>query len=319
MKSMKMKVVAVVLACSLIATVVCGAVAIINATDTSVEESGEILSLQTETLANQIDAKLMQVSKSVDTLAGVCLSELQDFDKFQTSESYVNTYTESLNNVLLESAKNTKGAMTCYIRYNPEFTNPTSGIFLTRENEESDFDSVEPTDFTMYEPTDLEHVGWYYTPVNNGKPTWMDPYMNENINVYMISYVVPLFIDGKSVGIVGMDIDFTDIQKTISTMKFFDTGYGYLVSEGNTVLYHPNLDPGTDLTKESKYGMESASAILSDIEKVGKSQKFNVSGTKYRMSYTILDNGMRLASSVPQAEVVAKATATGDKIFWGGQ
>ena len=32
--------------------------------------------------------------------------------------------------------------------------------------------------------------------------------MNSNINVYMISYVVPIYVDGKSIGVVGMDINF---------------------------------------------------------------------------------------------------------------
>lgn len=64
----------------------------------------------------------------------------------------------------------------------------------------------------MYDPDDLEHVGWYYIPVKNGAPMWMDPYLNENINIYMISYIVPLFAeDGTSIGIVGMDIDFSEI------------------------------------------------------------------------------------------------------------
>lgn len=117
--------------------------------------------------------------------------------------------------------------MTCYIRYNPEFTDPTSGIFLSRDNAEGEFTAIEPTDFTMYEPTDLEHVGWYYIPVNNGGPIWMNPYMNENINVYMISYVVPLYIDGVSVGIVGMDVDFSMIQEMITGKDFFKDGYGF--------------------------------------------------------------------------------------------
>ena len=57
----------------------------------------------------------------------------------------------------------------------------------TRDNSSGEFTKIEPTDFTMYEPDDLEHVGWYYIPVNNGKPTWMEPYLNSNINVYMVS------------------------------------------------------------------------------------------------------------------------------------
>ena len=61
---------------------------------------------------------------------------------------------------------------------------------------------------------DTEHVGWYYIPVKNGKATWMDPYLNSNVNVYMISYVVPIMIDNEAIGVVGMDIDFNPVSYT---------------------------------------------------------------------------------------------------------
>lgn len=60
-----------------------------------------------------------------------------------------------------------------------------------RDNAEAEFESVTPTDFSMYDLGDTAHVGWYYIPVANKAPIWMDPYLNENVHIYMISYVVP--------------------------------------------------------------------------------------------------------------------------------
>ena len=97
---------------------------------------------------------------------------------------------------VVKFGEHTDGAICVYVRYNPDFTEPTSGIFLTRNSTDEEFTSSVPTDFTMYDKTDVEHVGWYYVPVENGAPLWMDPYLNGNVNVYMISYVVPLYVDG---------------------------------------------------------------------------------------------------------------------------
>ena len=72
---------------------------------------------------------------------------------------------------------------------------------------------------------DLEHVGWYYIPVENKKPTWMNPYLNENINVTMISYVIPIYIDDVSVGIIGMDISLDTIQKKVEEATIYENGY----------------------------------------------------------------------------------------------
>lgn len=52
--------------------------------------------------------------------------------------------------------------------------------------------------------------------------------MNENINIYMISYVVPLFAeDGTSIGIVGMDIDFSQITDLVDETKVYQSGYAF--------------------------------------------------------------------------------------------
>lgn len=115
----------------------------------------------------QIDSMLSQVKQSVDTLAALATQSLTDLKAFQTSEVYVTNYPKSLESIALESAKNTNGALTYYIRYNPEFTNPTSGIFATRDSDESEFEQLTPTDFSIYDPSDLEHVGWYYIPVQH--------------------------------------------------------------------------------------------------------------------------------------------------------
>ena len=54
-----------------------------------------------------------------------------------------------------------------------------------------------PTDFSRFSPEDTEHVGWYYTPIRNGKATWMHPYLNKNINVQIISFVIPLYMNNQ--------------------------------------------------------------------------------------------------------------------------
>lgn len=317
MKSMKTKVIAVVLAGVLLATGICGAIGIIEAVRTAREESGEILVLSTEALARELNGQFTNISQAVDTLAGICLDRLTDFDRFQTDPAYVTEYTDSLMSALNETALHTEGAMTCYIRYNPDFTDPTSGIFLTRDKADSEFTAVEPTDFSMYDPTDLEHVGWYYIPVNNGGPIWMNPYMNENINVYMISYVVPLYVDGISVGIVGMDIDFSTIQEMIVEKDFFKDGYGCLLNAENQVIFHPDLEVGTEITNDTTYGMNQLDKILADASKAKSWQQYEFNKKDYSMSYYELDNGMKAVSVVPSSSIIQEGVSTAKRILLG--
>lgn len=121
-------------------------------------------------------------------------------------------------------------------------------VFFARDSEDSEFESVTPTDFSMYEPDDLEHVGWYYIPVQNKQATWMEPYLNSNINVYMISYVVPIYVNDESVGIIGMDIDFRAFTDVLDASNIFKTGYAFMANEQGKIMYHKELETGSSIT-----------------------------------------------------------------------
>ena len=135
-------------------------------------------------------------------------------------------------------SENTDGAITSYIRYNPEFTEPTSGIFLTRNDTKSAFESVEPTDFSMYDPSDATHVGWYYIPKEAGEAVWIPPYHNQNLDTLMISYVVPIIIDDEFICIVGIDIDFNSILNDVDEITTAIGGSAYLSSDDWKSHYH---------------------------------------------------------------------------------
>ena len=193
MKSLRMQILALVIGSTLIASLICGTVGIANSRSVTQTDMETIVTKTSKTYAQDIDMILTQIETSVNALASITVNTIDDLDYFQDSATAVDFYTAKLEKTALEFAKNTEGAMTYYIRYNPELAYATSGIFASRDSVASEFVSVKPTDFSIYDKTDLAHVGWYYIPVNNGGPTWMDPYLNENINVFMISYVVPIF------------------------------------------------------------------------------------------------------------------------------
>ena len=152
--------------------------------------------------------------------------------------------TEKINNYILPSLNNTMTAVAAYLRYNPKITPPTSGLFITRLDKTGEFKNVTPTDFSKYDENDIEHVGWYFEPIKKGKPIWMDPYQNKNIDVYMISYVIPLFKNGKEIGVMGLDLDFNAIMKSVSSIKIYKTGYAFLESSSGKIISHPTIKPG---------------------------------------------------------------------------
>lgn len=316
MKSIKTKIIVTVILCSLVSTFICGAISIVNSVSTSYEDSQQEMQLKCVSQSDELDTMMQNVSQSVEMVYSIAVAKLEHAASFRTSKDYVDTYTKQMLPILMQSAQNTKGALTAYIRYNPEFTEPTSGLFLTRDNSDSEFESVTPTDFSMYDPSDVEHVGWYYIPVQNGKETWMEPYLNSNIGVYMISYVIPIEVDGESIGIIGMDIDFSEFTDTIDSLSIFDSGYGFHVNESGKVMYHKDLEIGSNLA-DADSGLQSVVDALGNEQTEETAVSYTYQGKDKVMYYKTLENGMKFVLTAPKTELQEKSRQLAKQIFGG--
>lgn len=314
MKSIKTKITASIIFCALLSSAIVGILSISDSRQVSNESAEQTLSLTGERKRIEINAIITSIEQSVNTLSSISLDNL-DFSKYKNNNNYVSQYTDSIMNDVVKFAENTSGAICAYVRYNPDFTEPTSGIFLTRNNTSEAFTSVTPTDFTMYEKTDLAHVGWYYIPVENGAPLWMDPYLNENVNIYMISYVVPLYIDGTSVGIIGMDIDFSQITESVSETNVFDSGYAFLYNSQGNIMYHPTLEVGSDLAETGNGTLASLKETLLDPANAGVPQYYTYEGESKTLVFYPLENGMFLALTASDNEIRTDANQLSLKIL----
>ena len=305
MKSIRVKIIIAVSFSVFLSVLLIGLLSIKNTNKLSDTEAEENMTLTSTIEAEKINSQILKIQQSVDTYADLVLKGM-DFERFKTDADYVTDYTNSILDECYSFAEHTEGAITAYVRYNPEFTDPTSGIFLSRNTTSDPFDSIPPTDFSMFDPTDLTHVGWYYIPVNNGAPIWMDPYLNENINVYMVSYVVPIYKDGVSVGIVGMDIDYNTLIKSVSEVKMYDSGKAFLLTSSGGVIYDSNVEVGQSISTLGD-GWADIAGKISSGEAEGDMIKFKAGKTVYRTSYKKLVNGMTLGLVAPQSEIYSVA------------
>ena len=306
MKSVRAKLIASILICSLFTSVLIGVLAISNSARTAVKDAMTKMQLTGQKKAEEINSTIQKIEQSVDTLSEVAMSNF-DYDSFRQSKDYADTYTETVQQAVLDFANHTNGAVTVYLRYNPNYSNPTSGIFAQRQSLDSDLQCLTPTDFSMYDESDVEHVGWYYLPVQAKEAIWMSPYMNENVNIYMISYVVPLFAeDGTSIGVVGMDIDFSQITDLVDETKVYQSGYAFLTDASAAIMYHKNADEGTQLSDLDSSLSKSADFLGSDGNQ-GKTMDYSYKNVNKKLAFYNLDNGMKLVLTAPVSEVYSEA------------
>ena len=256
--------------------------------------------------AEEINSTIQKIEQSVDTLSEVAMSNF-DYDSFRQSKDYADTYTETVQQAVLDFANHTNGAVTVYLRYNPNYSNPTSGVFAQRQSVDSELQCLTPTDFSMYDESDVEHVGWYYLPVQAKEAIWMSPYMNENINIYMISYVVPLFAeDGTSIGIVGMDIDFSQITDLVDETTVYQSGYAFLTDASGSIMHHKNVDEGTVIT-DLDSSLKKGADFLAEDGNQGKTLEYTYKNVDKKLAFYNLDNGMKLVLTAPVSEIYSEA------------
>lgn len=302
MKSIRTKIILSIVLCALLPSLAIGVLSIVNVSKVSNESAEKTLMLSCENQCTEINTWISGVEQSVDALYQIAMSSLE-FDKFQKSRAYVTQYTGNLTESVTRFAENTDGVICAYVRYNPEIAEPTSGLFLTRSSTDEPFTSTTPTDFSMYDKDDTEHVGWYYIPVENGAPIWMNPYLNANVNIYMISYVIPMYVDGVSVGIIGMDIDFSQMTQLVDEVTAFETGYAFLYNNQAEIMNHPVLEHGADMTQVEDGALLPIMDELLDDSMQGTILQYTYGEKEKSLAFYSLHNGMKMALTVPDDEV----------------
>lgn len=306
MKSVRAKLIASILICSLFTSVLIGVLVISNSARTAGKDAMTKMQLTGQKKAEEINSTIQKIEQSVDTLSEVAMSNF-DYDSFRQSKDYADTYTETVQQAVLDFANHTNGAVTAYLRYNPDYSNPTSGVFAQRQSVDSELQCLTPTDFSMYDESDVEHVGWYYLPVQAKEAIWMSPYMNENINIYMISYVVPLFAeDGTSIGIVGMDIDFSQITDLVDETTVYQSGYAFLTDASGSIMHHKNVDEGTVIT-DLDSSLKKGADFLAEDGNQGKTLEYTYKNVDKKLAFYNLDNGMKLVLTAPVSEIYSEA------------
>lgn len=305
MKSIQTKITLLILACVLLSAGVVGGVGILSAQRSADRDSTKIMNLMCEDKAKEMDALLSRIEQSVKTLAVYTIGQLEDLNRLKNDSAYLLAYVDRVEEVAVNAAGNTDGAVAVYVRLNPDFTPPTSGLFWSKDALDGDFRPRTPTDLSRFAPTDTEHVGWYYTPIKNGTATWLDPYWNQNINIQMISYVIPLYMDSEAVGVVGMDIDFAVFSSLVEKAQIYQTGDAFLTDAAANIIYHRSLKLGTNLAEVS----DSLKPLAGELENGNRGTtlfSYAWEGQKKTMVYRNLSNGMRLVVTAPTAEIAAE-------------
>lgn len=302
MKSIQTKLIFVI---SLIIIMVVGAFLVISTIRTNSilnDDSQDILRSSADYYANVIDDNFRSTEQSVGTIYNYANKRAETYTAFLTNEQERDAYTYDISELGKSIAENTRGAMAVYLRYNPEEFGPSSGFWYTVNLEDNSWQPSVPTDMSLYDKDDLEHVGWYYIPVAEGTPMWMEPYYNANLGVDMISYIIPYYYKGNIVGIIGMDINMNLLKEAMAEVKVYETGHAFLMDKKGNVIYHESYPDGADFDELPESDKNYFGRVLN--QKVNEPVFFSsLTGIKQKLVLKELSNGMILGVYAPLSEI----------------
>ena len=244
-KSMQFKVLMTVISAMLAITVFIGGLSIYEVDQFVQNQTEDFINVTCEKDASQINDIFGDMEKSVHIMESYVLDFINSKDDIEDAQKQADIIQRS-DEMFVDVANNTDGAVAYYFRLAPEFSHNTFGLFYSKAKGKDGFVRFEPTDISLYDKSDTEHVGWYWQPLEAGKPVWMMPYYKKNNGILMISYVVPLYYDNEFIGVVGMDFDYTVLIDKVHNIKIYENGFAHLEFEGADV-YNTDYAEGTKL------------------------------------------------------------------------
>ncbi len=300
MKSIQTKITILILVGMLACVVVIGSTGIISFGNEIDRDSATAMNLVCNEKAQELNNIFGKIEQSVKILSVYAVDNLESVDRLSEDAEYLKEYTQELEELGLTVANKTDGAVAVYMRFSPTVTPSTEGFFHVRNMQTDRFEAATLTDLSMYSSTDKEHVGWYYTPVRAGKAVWMQPYSNENIDIYMISYVIPIYKDTRLIGIVGMDIDFHYITSQVDSIHLYETGNAFLTDDEFRIVHSKNFESGISIGDLSESIAEADAEELTGMDAI---YEYVIDGVKKRTVFQSLENGMYLAVTALVSEI----------------
>ena len=252
-------------------------------------ESDQLLLLLCETGERNLDYYFNSVQKSVSKVASFVE---KDLDGLETEQ--LERHMERVGRYFEEMANKTNGVLTYYYRIDPAVSDAVKGFWYTNLDGEG-FEAHEVTDITLYDTRDTSKLVWFTVPKHTGQPIWLPPYITDNLDVRVISYNVPVYYEGRFVGVVGIEIDYSTMAGQVESIRLYKNGYAFITDAKGSLFFHPRIDV-TALTEETMPPIPEG--MLGD----STFRRYTFEGVEKQAAWLPLSNGMCLVVCVPVIE-----------------
>ncbi len=220
----------------LLLAVIIGAAGVVAVTRLSDEDSQEIIAQICEKEALRFQNRFDIVEHALETIYEYAL-ELHAFDESDDS-GHLGGYSGSIHKMAASIAERTEGTVAVFLRYDvPLLKNGINGFFLYKRLETEKISNENPFSLIRHTDARTNHLGWFHAPKGLDTPQWLPPCYNESLGIYIVTYVIPYIVNGKNLGVLGIDINFNSIADLLRSIKIYETGHAFFADVRRRHLY----------------------------------------------------------------------------------
>ena len=285
-RSMQFRILATIIYAMLTITVFVGGISIYEVDRYIQDESKNFVVVTCENEGARIDDIFDDMEKSVKVMENYIMDFFTE-ESFVDDRAFQKKVVDSTDQMFANIAEHASGAVAYYFRFSPAISDGKTGLFYSKLKESNEYVALEPTDLSLYEKEDTEHVGWFWQPYEAGEPIWMQPYYNLNNNIYMISYVVPMYHEGNLIGVVGMDFDYTVLAEQVHKIKIYENGFAHLETNG-TVIHSDSNVVDSEISNDSNKYLRVSKELKNGMTLVVSASYNDIRHIRYEISFKIL-------------------------------
>lgn len=277
----------------------------INIYSTWVANTG--LNWETQKTAADLNKPLLQSTDAVNFMAATMRQFYTDSDPARIQDSRQRQTIDQRLQHRFEAAVETIPEINgFYIHYNETLTGGPDGFWYRKEPGTTGYQEGTIMDVGKALTRGEGPTDWYTQPRDQQHAMWLPPYRTTQTDTWVISYVKPVFINRRFIGVVGIDINLSTLISLVHKVSIYDTGYAFLVSPGGQVYVHPDTNLLTDdYTTVRDLGLQIETSQLRRHDTGDRTIPATYKGQKKQIAFTTLENGMKLGVSAPDDEIYA--------------
>ncbi|MBR0456198.1 MAG: sensor histidine kinase [Firmicutes bacterium] len=266
------------------------------------EETKERAYYQTMRSADAISTVFENAEGTVDTLE-VVVRHGFDADRYQNDPSYIDEYVEELAPIIESSLLNVNDAAGLYCTFDPDYFGRDQSYEIWYSLDENGTPihtdaNVNGVYFEAFDDANAPHMQYFFQAKQHpGETVWIDPAYDPDIEQDVITCSKGVFIDGKMIGVIGIDIYTQHTTDLISALDIEDGGAAFLLNADDKQIVASKQEKGLNTQSIWQACMKQMANKPSDILTVSANQ------TAYVVTYGSLTNGWKLAVVNTEAQL----------------